>query len=298
MSALWDGLEALGPFYHLPVVIPLAVFAGIALDQVLARQRALAIGTVVAMLALTLVAVRPAVDRNRDETDDYESIDAVIDAAGLDHAVLFVDYTPDTGFEARTPFLRNRPDLDQPVLYAYDRGGADFALVDRYPDRSLARLESVLRSDSPSGFNLGAFLLPDRHPFRSDLVVTPIEIERGPDFEQPLGIRNPEPGASMTFYRVVPGAAIDELELGAKRRAGVVGTVDAEELDGAEPAGELRFGVRVTPRDGAPARAYELRYPYRLTADGEIEVMTPGTQWAQHGDTWYRQDISDVLRTG
>jgi hypothetical protein len=296
MSALWDGLEALGPFYHLPVVIPLAVFAGIAFDPVLCRRRLLALGTVVAMLAVTTVAVVPAVERNRDETDDYESIDAAIDAAGLDNAVLFVDYTPDTGFEARTPFLRNQADLDQPVLYAYDRGGLDFALVDGYPGRSLARLESVLRPDSPSGFNLGAFLLPDRHPYRSHLVITPIEIERGTDFEQPLAIRSPVSGASMTFYRVVPGSAIDESNLGTKRRADVVGTIDADDLDGAEPVGELTFGVRVTPRDGGPARAYELRYPYRVTADGEIEVMTPGTQWAQHGDTWYREDVSDVLR--
>ncbi|MGH9025955.1 MAG: glycosyltransferase family 39 protein [Acidimicrobiia bacterium] len=308
MSALWDGLEALGPFYHLPVVIPLAVFAGIAFDEIIARRAVLAAGAAAAMVALTLVAIVPAVDRNLDETDGYEYIDATIDDAGLDNSVLFVDYTPDTGFEARTPFLRNRADLDQPVLYAYDRGGANFAAVDRYPDRNLARLESVLEPDSSSGFNLGGFLLPDRHPFRSNVVVTPLEVERGPTFEETLIVHDPGAGATVIAYAAAPGGEPEEIRLGGKTTvawtilsgprlvAEPAGTKEGYlTLDEDAPAGEFVLGVRITPSDDGPVMAYELRYAYRLTGDGEVEVLTPGAQWALHGDIWYRQQIGDVL---
>jgi hypothetical protein len=308
MSALWDGLDALGPFYHLPVIVPLVVFAAIELDGLLTRRVVVAGAALLAMAALTVVTVVPAVERNLDETDDYESIDATIDDADLDNSILFVDYTPETGFEARTPFLRNRAGLDQSVLYAYDRGGGDFELIDRYPDRNLARLETVLEPVSPSGFSLGAFLLPDRHPFRPNIVVTSLMVEQGTAFVEPLLVTNPSDGATVTAYGTAPDLEQDEVELADAAPAGtrfpIAGTVGLAprrvdglviDLTDAARTGEFVFGVRVEPPEGDPVQVYELRYPYRVRDDGSIEVITPGTQWARWGDTWYRQDIGDVL---
>jgi hypothetical protein len=122
MSHNWEGVESLGPYYHLPILIPIAIFgARVLVSLARSRQRLLAV-TVGAMIALTLIALPDKQRINSRATAEYRAAATAIEESSLDHAILFLPYRGESGFLDLVPFLHNRPDLDQPVLYAEDRG--------------------------------------------------------------------------------------------------------------------------------------------------------------------------------
>lgn len=144
MSHNWDGVQTLGPFYHLPLVVPLVVFGGAGLVRLVERRRAAGGAAVVALVAVTAWAVPDKVARNDAVTERYRAAAAAVDAADLDDAILFAARRGESGFLSDTPFLENQPDLDQPVLYAVDCGPtADQAVLARFPGRSGFRLDEV-----------------------------------------------------------------------------------------------------------------------------------------------------------
>src|SRR3712207_2742075 len=140
ISAQWEGLELFGPFYWLPVVVPLVVFGAAGLVQVSRWRRPLAVVAGVAMVGLTALAVPGPVTGNREVTEEYRAVQRGVEDAGLDDALLFLAERGALGFESDTPFLQNDPSLQQPVLYAEQRCTADLALAARYPDRPPYRL--------------------------------------------------------------------------------------------------------------------------------------------------------------
>lgn len=137
MSHNWPGVQLLGPFYHLPVLVPIAVFGADRLVALFVRSRPLGALTVVAMLALTAVAIPDKVDANRRRTDEYARAERAVDTAVAGAtAVVFLPYRGDSGFLDLLPSRTNPPDLDQRVLYAEDRGrDADLALLAAFPGR-------------------------------------------------------------------------------------------------------------------------------------------------------------------
>ena len=156
-----DGLVAgFGPFYHFDLLVPLSIFAGIAvvagaggLSRLRSRlasrldpSRARAVVVAVAAIALlggalgAAAAVEAPLDRHASHGDKYEAAYEPIEAAEFEDDLVFVP-TP-YGDWLHHPFqpLRNDPGLDGPVVYALDRDPAeDFAVIDAYPDRDLRR---------------------------------------------------------------------------------------------------------------------------------------------------------------
>src|SRR4051812_36992816 len=136
MSHFWPGIQDFGPFYLLPVVVPLVVFgaAGLVVVGRMARTaaprwaRPLAAVVVAAMVVLTVSAVPDKVAGNLAVRDDYRALQRFVDGHDLGRAVLLLPFRGDLGFEGTSPFLENDASLDQPVLYAEDRGGRDFDL--------------------------------------------------------------------------------------------------------------------------------------------------------------------------
>jgi hypothetical protein len=100
------------------------------------------------MGALTVVALPDKISINDRTTADFRAAQRAVRDAGLDDAILFLPLRGESGFLSVTPFLENRPDLDQPVLYAEDCGaGADALVLARFPGRRGYRLDITSQGD-------------------------------------------------------------------------------------------------------------------------------------------------------
>jgi hypothetical protein len=201
-------------------------------------------------------------------TAEYRAVQRVVEDAGLDHALLFLPERGDLGFESDTPFLQNDPSLQQPVLYAEQRGAADLALAARFPDRSPYRL-----SQDDEGPPVVEPLRVDAGPqvtLRSRSALRPgaVAYLRVGDrtYEQPL-----DPTGEVSWTVAAPGAAADP---------------GAVVLDG---EGVLAVGVAArSPGDDGIGDRWERRIAHR-TVDGgaRVELLRPGQAWARtDGGRW------------
>jgi hypothetical protein len=271
ISAQWEGLELFGPFYWLPVVVPLAVFGAAGLAVVARRRRSLAAVVVAVVVGLTALAVPGPVVGNREVTAEYRAVQRVVADADLDDALLFLPRRGDLGFESDTPFLQNDPALRQPVLYAEQRGAADLALAERFPGRSLHRL-----SEDDDGPPVVEPLRVDAGPtvvLRLRLTVPPdasgaVAYLRAGDrsYEQPVG-----PSGEVTWTVAAPGAAAEP---------GAVVLPDD---------GVLAVGLAArSPGDDGPGDRWERRVAHRTVDGGErVELLRPGQAWARaDGGSW------------
>ncbi|HZH19432.1 MAG TPA: hypothetical protein VEZ18_04490 [Geodermatophilus sp.] len=268
----WEGLALFGPFYWLPVVVPLVVFGAAGLVAVVRRPGwPVAAVLVVAMVGLTALAVPGPVAGHRAVTEEYRTVQQVVADADLDDALLFLPRRGDHGFVSDTPFLQNEPSLQQPVLYAEQRGAADLALAERFPGRSLHRL-----AEDADG-------VP---------VVEPLRVDTGAQVPLRLRLTDPTGGSDAVAYLRV-GDRTWEQPLDPSGE--VTWTVAAPGAAPSDPAavvlpddGVLAVGlaVRSSGDDGRGAR-WERRVAFR-TVDGgaRVELLRPGHAWARVDGRW------------
>ncbi|MGY1635044.1 hypothetical protein ACI78V_00125 [Geodermatophilus sp. SYSU D00742] len=303
MSRLWDGVEAFGPFYHLPVVVPLCVFgaAGLVLlwRRASARARPLAASVVAAMVVLTVTAVPDKVAANTAVRDDFRAVERFVAGHDLADAILFLPRRGDLGFLSTTPFLENVPSLQQPVLYAEDRGPEVFGLVDRHPDRALYRLSE----DLPSGRTTGGRLGMER-----------LRVSTGSAVTVRLRLENPTDREVVVAYlsdgRSVWSRTLDR-DSARGRTYDVSWTVtapgtapplggDAVRLSAGAPSGVMTAGidVRVAGEEDRPGRRWERRAAYRLDdGSGRVELLHPGRGWSQDGpgEDWREAGVGNPV---
>ncbi|WNV73662.1 hypothetical protein [Geodermatophilus sp. DSM 44513] len=271
MGTQWEGLALFGPFYWLPVVVPLVVFGAAGLVQVARRRRPVAVLLVVAMAGLTALAVPGPVAGHRAVTEDFRAVQRVVEDADLDDAVLFLPRRGDLGFLSDTPFLQNDPSLRQPVLYAAERGAADLEVAARFPERSLHRLAED--DEAPP-------------------VVEPLRVDAGEQVTLRLRVTVPA-GASSAVAYLRTGDRTYETPLdGSGEVVWTVAAPGAAAGPGAVvPAddGVLAVGLTVrAPGDDGPGDRWERRVVHR-TVDGgaRVELLRPGQAWAQvDGGDW------------
>jgi 4-amino-4-deoxy-L-arabinose transferase-like glycosyltransferase len=290
---LWPGSATMGPFYHLPLLIPVVLFGAAGLTMLFERDRALGSVAVALLVLVTAVNVGVRIDRNRTVTRDYEAVQRLVNDAHLGRAVLFMPDRGQNGYESAAPFLENLPSLRQSVVYALDDGSNDFAVIDRYPDRAPARMRAEVRP--------GDQLL---HPTR---------------FVERLGVVRGE--SVFLRFRIVntvgSPTVLATLDLGNQRRSVVLDTASVRgrsydvtwtlrgattlvRLDKAVvvPAGSgvVDVGAEFRSPDRTPDR-YRVRYPYE-TRLGNVSVLVPGIgQYLyQFGaPTWVDQAIAPTL---
>jgi hypothetical protein len=222
-------------------------------------------------------------------------VQRLVNDAHLDHAVLFMSDRGESGFESASPFLENGPTLRQPVVYALDDGANDFAVIARYPDRTLARMRAEVR--------------PGDDLLRPTRFVERLSVVRGPTTSLHFRIVN----------TVGTPTVVATLNLGPEHRAVVLDTASVRgrsydvtwtlraaaslvRLNPTEvvvPAGSgiTDVGAEFRARDRAPDQ-YRVRYPYEARA-GAVSVLVPGvSQYLyQFGTpTWVNQDIAPTLQ--
>ncbi|MCW2704267.1 MAG: hypothetical protein JWQ37_2262 [Blastococcus sp.] len=301
MSHLWAGVQSLGPYYHLPVLVPLATFGAAALCGLWRRPsawaRPMTAVVVMSLIIVTAVALPDKVAANSSIRDDYRAVQRFVDGQHLRDAVLLLPGRGDLGFLSSTPFLENDPSLRQPVLYGEDRGADNFELLDRYPGRSLYRLSEDLTPGETTGGRLSMDLL---------------RVDAGPEVRLKLRLTNPTDRpvavAYVTDGRQVWSRILDEASTHA-RAYDVVWTIAAP--DAAQPppeeavrlpagptAGVLAVGVELRgPGEaaGSPDRRWEQRLAYRLV-DGvaRVELLEPGQGWMRDASgAWVQMNGTD-----
>jgi hypothetical protein len=303
MSTFWPGVEYFGPFYLLPVLVPLVVLGAAGLVALGRAARAgaprgarPAVAVVLAaMVLLTALAVPDKVAGNLGVRDDYRTLQDFVRNQDLGRAVLLLPARGDLGFESTSPFLENDPSLDQPVLYAEDRGGADFELVDRHPDRILYRLTQEL----PAGELTGGTLTMDR-----------LQVESGPTLRVQLSVDGRAAGQSVAYARLDgttvasrPLPATGELSWTVVAPAGGVPPfLGVVALPATARQGVLAVGVEErSPEDpDTPGRRWERRIAYRVVDGGtRVQLLQPGQGWfhdAARGAGWVQQAAGNPVR--
>ncbi|MBW3616017.1 MAG: glycosyltransferase family 39 protein, partial [Actinobacteria bacterium] len=138
LMTMLDGPWRIGPFYYLPILVPLAVLGAKGFVRFWTWDRLVAGLAFVGMLAVSgSVAVR-ALDHQIRRTEDVRRLQAPIEAATLNQATVFV---PGQRLLTLMPETRN-VSLDQPVLWAVDRGNvANLRVLDAFPGRTAYLLE-------------------------------------------------------------------------------------------------------------------------------------------------------------
>ncbi|WP_462187000.1 MULTISPECIES: DUF7846 domain-containing protein [unclassified Frankia] len=150
-AELWGGIRYVGPFYLVPVLIPLVHLGAEGLvragEAVFARGHRFGLtavaGTGAAILALTAVVLVGAVRANLTLTGHDRDLSAMLDRLPGDPLVFVAVNPPFLGHP--TPVTANGPKLDGPVLFAVSRGVDDLIVAADHADRPayLLRLASA-----------------------------------------------------------------------------------------------------------------------------------------------------------
>lgn len=159
MVTQWEGPWRIGPYYYLPVLVPLVVLGAKGFVRFWRWDRLLAGLAFVGMLAVSgSVAVR-ALDYQVRRTDEVRRLQAPLAAVPSEPAVVFLPSE-----HLLLPFTEGRNvSLDQPVLWAVDRGTApNLRVLDSFPGRTPYLVEG---GETPELRQL-AQLRGDRVPLR------------------------------------------------------------------------------------------------------------------------------------
>jgi len=140
-STQWGGPWRFGPFYWLPIIVPLSILGAAGFARLWRTDRQLGVATVVAMTVMSALLVGMAIRAHGSFTQHERHLyTAPVAAARLRHAVVFVP--PLQGTWLLQPFeMARNASFDSPVIWAIDRGPSDdLAVMDRFPDRAAYRV--------------------------------------------------------------------------------------------------------------------------------------------------------------
>ncbi|MCU1457403.1 MAG: hypothetical protein JWL73_1495 [Actinomycetia bacterium] len=266
----WPGARTMGPFYHLAVLIPLALFAAAGVGLVMDRSRALGAATLVVLAVVTVSMGGPRIDRNRPITENYKAVQRLVHQAHLAHAIMFVNDRGTVGYANVAPFLENRPDLDQNVIFSIYRGPTILAASERFPDRKLVRMRTELRPGDD-------LLAPTRF-------IEPFHVAAGPTVTLRLRLVNTLGKAAVTMT-VHVGHTDRKVVIDRHSTKGE--TYDVAWTFRADAAGDTATTVALPGRSGnidveadfkEPGRSplrYQRQYAY-VVKDGDTNIVAPG----------------------
>jgi hypothetical protein len=157
LDVLADGLVwTLGPYYHFDVLVPVAIFGAWGGQDLVGRVRArldptrgdeprwrrrvLAVATVAGVLVVAAVGVAAlAHPIGANYVTSQHLADAYDVDREYDDAVVFLPTIYGDWLNHPLQGYRNDPGFDGDAVYALDRDGENFAVVDAYPNRSYYR---------------------------------------------------------------------------------------------------------------------------------------------------------------
>ena len=136
LAVLWKGDEYLGPFYCIPMLIPITLLGTWGLARIMGWRPIVALTILLVMLVIDARLMLTYIDRNFAYTQEQRTIYQPFMQHRLANALVFVP--PILGEYLLPPFalLANNPSLDGPILYALNKGNTNLALIDKYGGRT------------------------------------------------------------------------------------------------------------------------------------------------------------------
>jgi 4-amino-4-deoxy-L-arabinose transferase-like glycosyltransferase len=134
---VWGAVRYLGPYYLMPVLVPLTILAALGLQEIASARRRRAISAVVLAAAVSAVAIIPALRSDVGLNADNARLARAV--AGQGRSLVFVDTYP--GYlQHPTSVISNNVPVGGRTVYALARGADDFAVLRAFPGRPLYRL--------------------------------------------------------------------------------------------------------------------------------------------------------------
>jgi hypothetical protein len=274
MSHDWPGLDHLGFYYHLPVIVPLGLFAAVGLVALWHRTH---LGTVIGAVALVAVTWSPletAIDRNLVFTRDAQGWLREYEAENVDRGIVFMPGRGDASYSDAFPFLEQRPDRDEAVLFADDQGLHNLALMARHPDLPAYQLNLEI----------------DVFEWKVHVDVVPIEVRSGSSFTFDVTVTSHDDYSRVTSY-VLDEVDKQEIVLDEDVTDGgtsyqvqwQIGSSQADApnafwLRGA--SGTLAIGAQFDDGPGTPNLSVEYDILYEVHDDGTVVLVLPGRRVA------------------
>lgn len=270
----------MGPFYFLPVLLPIAFLAAKSLAGVWQRDQAVAIVTFLSMLGVSAYVFHKAVQVNLQLTEDNRRLYTAVANADLDRSLVFVP--PMWGPHLLHPFsaLQNTPDYDGPTVYALDRGDeANLLLVEDFPGRTLHRLRvhghyRALPPDPGLTSSLEPLAVVEPEALRTRVVL------RNPTAEPYLVLSVARAGRKDSFVLATQSSSARRYEVSiavTTDSVDVAGPVEGHSVEQVEPDRSLVVSVAVGPAAGEPLQTlYERRLAYAIRP-GSLKVLLPGS---------------------
>ncbi len=284
-TSLRGGLSSfLGPFYLMPVLVPLTFLAAVGFGAVWRHDRFLGVASLAVMVTVSGYLLSRAVPVNLRFSAEDRRIYASIAAARLDRALVLVP--PLYGPQLLHPlaFLQNDADYDGKVVYALDRGEqGNLRLLDDFPGRDVYKLRFHGRyRATPLDRSLRTSLEPLR-------VVEATSIPFQLSFENPGA--DPRVVVSITMGGTRDSFVLDAASMPEKRHdlqftvwpASVeAGSVQGHRREAVEDLGLLSVTVWVGQSDEGPGRTvYERSLAYR-TDGRSLRALFPGHVSVDH----------------
>jgi hypothetical protein len=304
-----QGRRMIGPHYYLALLVPIVVLGAAGLTAVARRWRHVGTALLVVLLAMAGLTLDTRVRVNQRMVALHRRERQLVDSANLHRAIVFLPGDPRDGpwlLHPRPSFM-NDPGLRQPVLFAADRAGANFQLVDHFPRWTFYRQFSR----APAGRTTPAPVLWRLDPrsaraFRFHLHAENIEgqpvvtayVSDGRHSRRISLDRDSRVGRSYDVYVTVSPTAVK-----------VDGGEQTESLDEALAAlkgsGTLSLGVGFgNATDLTSSKVTETRYWYRarphhvVPDQGLVDLMLPGEQWRYRPGVkpaWVSQDVGHAF---
>jgi hypothetical protein len=180
---LWGGIRYVGPFYLMPVLLPVVLCGARGLADLLLAARRAAVATgglaVTAILAAAGVVLGFAISGNAHFTSQDRRLTALVDRPG--QSVVFVATDPPflmhpSAVLSNKPLQRFDRSSDPDRLFAVSRGSADLTVLDTHPDQRtpwLLRIHGALAKHLHVGETAQLYALRD---LRGQQVVVPITL--------------------------------------------------------------------------------------------------------------------------
>lgn len=271
---VWDGGRFLGPYYYLPMLVPLAIAGGVGLDEAARVSRAVAVVATVLMLGLAVPVLAEATSTNRHRTDKREVVMAALRHATAGHrALVFVPGLYGPFLQHPFSFVRNEPGLDGPVVYALEQGAEDFDVIAAFPHRDVFTLS--VPNAYPGGENARVVARVDR-----------VQVRTGREIDVAVNVPSRLRDGSHSLRLAVGHTEIDvPIGLDGTARAGLAPTAGGISIvagDGASllqvatsPTTRLRLAV-IGPTVGGTRTLVGRDVPFRASR-GQLTVLWPGS---------------------
>jgi 4-amino-4-deoxy-L-arabinose transferase-like glycosyltransferase len=296
-------IEHLGPYYYLPVLIPLVILGTQGLIALYKRQPSMAqlLGVIMILVNCGLLFWHLA--QGYAYTRENRIIYRPFVEQKLDHALVFIPPFQEPLLLAAFSYLGNTPTLDGPILYALNREQQNFALMDTYPERT------AYRFDYDGSYTLQK---PDDNPQTALVKLERLQVDR---FTQRLHIVNPS-DTPYVYVEVCNNKQCETYLLDAASKQGreydiewLISPAQVElkgayqqhlsAITGFSPNHKL---IIATAFSDTPERdtqqMFEYRFTFRLTDKGRLDLLLPPEEW--HNPfwpvaEWQRKDIDEVM---